>query len=169
VSNDNDNDNDNDNYDYDNHDDYIIGQHNYDSLYYNNYDSAYLSGRKYSRRPLPASGYRDDRFRRRGITGVYGSVNNVDLSKIRVAPYACTDRCYPQPYLDNQFVHPCSNGVFSHFTHPWKRMIECIVDETFVPMPGPSIDGPPSMLPGVIVCTEQPPYRRFGSAAIGGQ
>jgi hypothetical protein len=99
-----------------------------------------------------------------GASGtVSGVATNVDTSKVRISGWAHTDRYYPQPTLAEPFTCIGSDGSWSYLTHPWKRVIVLLVDDTYEIPTSPGgesrIDYHPSTDPGVPAWTEIPPSR----------
>src|SRR6266446_5106410 len=90
-----------------------------------------------------------------GASGtVSGVANNIDTSKVHLSGWAHTDRYYPQPLLTQPFTCIPSDGSWSYFTNPWKRVIVLLVDDTYqIPTSpsNPSIDYHPSTGPGPCV------------------
>lgn len=107
-----------------------------------------------------------------GASGtVTGMANNLRTGSVRISAWAHTDRYYPQPLLTEPFTCVGSDGSWSYFTNPWKRVIVLLVDNTYTipagPSPQPSsIDYHPSTDPGVLAWTEIPPSRTL---SFGGQ
>jgi len=105
-----------------------------------------------------------------GASGtVSGVANNIDTSKVHLSGWAHTDRYYPQPLLTQPFTCIPSDGSWSYFTNPWKRVIVLLVDDTYqIPTSpsNPSIDYHPSTDPGVLAWAEIPPSRTI---SFGGE
>jgi hypothetical protein len=91
-----------------------------------------------------------------GAATIRGTVANVDAGRLRISGWAQTDRWYAQPALDQPFTDVCADGSFSIASHPWRRFVGLVVDDTYVIPDAPSIDYHPSIGPGVVAWDEFP-------------
>lgn len=92
------------------------------------------------------------------ITGanskISGIANNIDTSKVRVVGWALTDAYYVQPLQGDPFTSICGDGSWEFNTHPWRKIVVLLVDETYNVPQGRNISYHPAGDPGVLAYAE---------------